>query len=961
MKTKLTLLKSLILTVCCALISTAGFAQASMEVRVWNDAQTSPTEYEFDITLVNLSTTDTLELSGHQYGINYNTAIKNGGTLTAAWVSGTSEIVSGQLQTTINTASNPSQMRISSLPLVGAGNGTKIAPGGSKRVGRLRMTNSVPFGLAKPNIVFSTVASTSSTRTTHGWYNGTTNTNFCSPSLSTTCSGTATWTYLQSNPTLTPNNCSTPVGSGIVTDVSCAGGSNGAIDLTVTTGGPAPFSYTWSNGATSEDISGLSAGNYSVIISPAGGICLDTVSFTVNDGAPLTSNTTVASACDTYTWSVDGQTYTASGTYSSVSGCNTEILSLTITPSTSNTTTISACDSYEWSVNGQTYTASGSYTSVTGCNTEILELTITPSTSNTTTASACDSYVWSVTGATFTSSGTYSSVNGCHTELLELTITPSTSNTTTTSSCDSYVWSVNGSTYSASGSYTSVSGCHTEILELTIIQSTTNTQTEAACISYTWAQNGETYTQTGIYTAVAGCATYILDLNVTQGLSAPGPIAGNLSACVPGVAGSTTFSVPAMSGALSYTWTAPAGFTISAGQGTNTITVSWTGTAAQAGITGDLCVLATSACGNSPSTCEAIDYQITKPVTPPSISGSSKLCPGETATFSISPVARASSYSWTVPTGMTITSGQGTNIINVSVSAGYAGGSVSVSASNFCGTSPVRSRTISTNPPATPGAISGISTGLCNASGAAFSVTAIAGATSYNWTVSTGTISSGQGSNSITVDFGTFTTGSITVQAVNGCGTSSLRSLGLRGAPSQPGVISGATAVCAPSSQSYSVATVSGASNYNWTRTFAGTISSGQGTKNVLVSWNQVASNQSVAVSASNSCGTSAVRGLSGIQVTSCARSFDNEGAFTLTAFPNPASDRVTIVFNAPKDGDYRLSIVDLSGRLMFAQEIDILSGVSQMDFDLGGYAAGMYLVSLENGQEIQNIRLVVE
>jgi alpha-tubulin suppressor-like RCC1 family protein len=89
---------------------------------------------------------------------------------------------------------------------------------------------------------------------------------------------------------------------------------------------------------------------------------------------------------------------------------------------TSNTTTISTCDSYTWVVNGTTYTSSGTYTSVSGCHTEILVLTITSNTSNTTTISACDSYTWGVNGTTYTSSGTYTSVSGCHTENLVLTI-----------------------------------------------------------------------------------------------------------------------------------------------------------------------------------------------------------------------------------------------------------------------------------------------------------------------------------------------------------------------------------------------------------------------------------------------------------------------------------------------------------------------------------------------------------
>lgn len=76
--------------------------------------------------------------------------------------------------------------------------------------------------------------------------------------------------------------------SGTAAPVSCFGGSDGAVDITVS-GGLSPYSYSWSNTATTEDISGLTAGTYTVTVTDDAS-CTISQSFTVIQPTAITAN-----------------------------------------------------------------------------------------------------------------------------------------------------------------------------------------------------------------------------------------------------------------------------------------------------------------------------------------------------------------------------------------------------------------------------------------------------------------------------------------------------------------------------------------------------------------------------------------------------------------------------------------------------------------------------------------------
>ncbi len=82
------------------------------------------------------------------------------------------------------------------------------------------------------------------------------------------------------------------IGIGIaVTDVACAGGNNGAIDVTVT-GGTPNYSYNWSNSTTTQDLTNVTAGTYAVTVTDSKG-CQQTASGFINTLPQLNVNATV--------------------------------------------------------------------------------------------------------------------------------------------------------------------------------------------------------------------------------------------------------------------------------------------------------------------------------------------------------------------------------------------------------------------------------------------------------------------------------------------------------------------------------------------------------------------------------------------------------------------------------------------------------------------------------------------
>ena len=338
-----------------------------------------------------------------------------------------------------------------------------------------------------------------------------------------------------------------------------------------------------------------------------------------------------------------------------------------------------------------------------------------------------------------------------------------------------------------------------------------------------------------------------------------------------------TYSVTAVEGATHYVWNLPSGLTLTSQTGPSvTVAVASTFTS------GVIKVNAYNACNAT----AVRELTVTKATILPggvsySITGNPIICANGSQTYTSTYVDNGV-YTWTVPTGLTITSGQGTNSITVAAGANFVSGRIQ----STCVVSGVTfTASYMVSGVAQPSTISG-PVNLCSLSSATYSVTQVPGV-AYVWQVPAGmSIVSGAGTSTINVSISSSSiSNDISVRAQTECGLSSPTYLRVSSTPIM-GAISGVTRVCGavettvdasgnivnnnPLNQyTYSVRQVQGATSYVWTVPSGATIQSGQGTNSIVVSYNlNTFGSGIISVRGVNACGTGAVRNLTVSAVT---------------------------------------------------------------------------------------------
>ena len=249
----------------------------------------------------------------------------------------------------------------------------------------------------------------------------------------------------------------------------------------------------------------------------------------------------------------------------------------------------------------------------------------------------------------------------------------------------------------------------------------------------------------------------------------------------------------------------------------------------------------------------------------PTLTGDAIVCAGQTKTYQTQ--TGAQSYSWGLPSsGITIVSGGSlhddqvtikwdvANVYNISVNYIISTGCTAQNPTNI---------SVTVNAQPTP-QITG-PTPVCGLTMQSYSLTPIVSGHLYTWSVTGGTIQSGQNASVVQVFWGNSISGSLDLnETINYSGISCSASavtypIVLNPWPDAAGNIIGQNSVCKTSTITYSIPSILNAVSYQWLYTGTGITIVNNGNSTISITFSSTATNGTLSVRGVNNCGDGTV------------------------------------------------------------------------------------------------------
>lgn len=79
----------------------------------------------------------------------------------------------------------------------------------------------------------------------------------------------------------------------------------------------------------------------------------------------------------------------------------------------------------------------------------------------------------------------------------------------------------------------------------------------------------------------------------------------------------------------------------------------------------------------------------------------------------------------------------------------------------------------------------------------------------------------------------------------------------------------------------------------------------------------------------------------------------------TSVLYPNPANEVINLMVNIPVNDDFTISVIDMSGKVLYAEKQNVNTGVTTFTYNAGNLANGLYSMNI-TGTTYQTVKKFV-
>ncbi|MCX6294689.1 MAG: T9SS type A sorting domain-containing protein, partial [Bacteroidetes bacterium] len=85
----------------------------------------------------------------------------------------------------------------------------------------------------------------------------------------------------------------------------------------------------------------------------------------------------------------------------------------------------------------------------------------------------------------------------------------------------------------------------------------------------------------------------------------------------------------------------------------------------------------------------------------------------------------------------------------------------------------------------------------------------------------------------------------------------------------------------------------------------------------------------------------------------------ENSNTSSLSVYPNPTTNKFTVDFMLSKASPVKINVMNISGQIVYTEEIEALPGNNKKEISLSKNASGIYYLQLITNNEVINKKII--